>query len=96
MFLFADKRSGLHSERMIQMALRTARKVIVMVIGGTVVLLGIALIFLPGPAFVVIPVGLAILALEFAWAKNLLDRLKARLGSARDTVFGSGTPPPVP
>lgn len=80
---------------MFETALKTARKVIVLVIGGTVVLFGVALIFLPGPAFVVIPVGLAILALEFAWAKNLLDRLKARLQSAKDGVFGT-TPPPAP
>lgn len=80
---------------MIETALRTARKIIVLVIGSTVVLFGVALIFLPGPAFVVIPIGLAILALEFAWAKNLLDRLKARLSAARDGVFGSSTPPPA-
>jgi hypothetical protein len=41
-----------------------------------VLLLGIALIFLPGPAFVVIPVGLAILATEFAWAQRLLKKVK--------------------
>ena len=29
---------------------------------------------LPGPAFVVIPIGLAILSLEFAWAEHLLER----------------------
>jgi len=37
------------------------------------------MIFLPGPAFVVIPVGLAILATEFAWAKVLLDKLKEKI-----------------
>ena len=96
MFLFAESESGPQNVSMIETALRTARKVIVLVIGSTVVLFGVALIFLPGPAFVVIPVGLAILALEFAWAKNLLDRLKVRLGAARDSVFGTSTPPPAP
>ena len=86
---------------MLAAALRTARKMVVLVIGSTVVLFGVALIFLPGPAFVVIPVGLAILAVEFAWAKNLLDRLKARLVSAKDGLFGpgagaGGTTPPGP
>ncbi len=37
------------------------------VIGGTILLIGVALIVLPGPAFVVIPVGLAVLATEFLW-----------------------------
>jgi hypothetical protein len=56
------------------------RKLIIAVIGGTVVLIGIALIVLPGPAFIVIPIGLAILATEFAWAQNALARAKAMVG----------------
>ena len=35
---------------------------------------GIAMLALPGPAFVVIPIGLAILSLEFAWAEHLLEK----------------------
>jgi len=35
---------------------------------------GIAMLVLPGPAFVVIPIGLAILSLEFAWAARMLDK----------------------
>jgi uncharacterized protein (TIGR02611 family) len=50
------------------------RKVIVAVIGSTIVLFGLALIILPGPAVIVIPVGLAILATEFAWARQLVRR----------------------
>jgi tellurite resistance protein TerC len=38
----------------------------------TVLLIGVALLVLPGPAFIVIPVGLAILATEFAWARHWL------------------------
>ena len=56
--------------------LRFARKVAVAVIGTTVLAFGIALIVLPGPAFVVIPLGLAILATEFLWARRLLRRVK--------------------
>lgn len=52
---------------------------IIGVIGVTVLLLGIALIFLPGPAFLVIPIGLAILATEFAWARLLLKKVKQRI-----------------
>ncbi len=45
------------------------------VLAGLVVLAaGIAMLALPGPAFVVIPIGLAILSLEFAWAEHLLER----------------------
>lgn len=60
-----------------------ARRLVVGVIGGTVVLVGVALIVLPGPALVVIPVGLGILGLEFAWARRLLKRAR---DSASDFV----------
>ncbi len=52
--------------------LRFARRVVVLVVGMTVLLLGVAMIVLPGPAVVVIPIGLAILATEFAWARHWL------------------------
>jgi tellurite resistance protein TerC len=56
--------------------LRFARRIVVAVIGGTVTLFGVALLVLPGPAFIVIPLGLAILATEFLWARLLLRRAK--------------------
>jgi uncharacterized protein (TIGR02611 family) len=42
--------------------------------GFTLLLGGLAMLVLPGPAFVVIPIGLAILSLQFTWAERLLDR----------------------
>ncbi|MDX6611006.1 MAG: hypothetical protein QOD75_192 [Blastocatellia bacterium] len=50
------------------------RKAIVGVIGFTVLLIGVVMIVLPGPAIIVIPLGLAILATEFVWAQRLLKR----------------------
>jgi uncharacterized protein (TIGR02611 family) len=44
------------------------------IVGATVTLAGVAMLVTPGPAFVVIPIGLAMLALEFAWAERMLDR----------------------
>ena len=49
---------------------KIVKRVIVSVVGVTVLLIGIALLVLPGPAFVVIPVGLAILATEYASARR--------------------------
>jgi tellurite resistance protein TerC len=49
---------------------------IVLVVGGTLLLIGVAMIVLPGPAFVVIPAGLAVLATEFLWARRLLVRVR--------------------
>ena len=65
---------------------KSIRRVIVMIVGGAVLLAGIALLVLPGPAFVVIPAGLAILATEFNWArrssKRIIETLK-RLSSKK-------------
>ncbi len=58
--------------------LKQARRLIVLVVGLTVLAIGVALIVLPGPAFVVIPIGLAILGTEFVWARRLLQRLKEK------------------
>jgi tellurite resistance protein TerC len=70
-------------------SLRFARKIAVAVIGSTVLAFGIALIVLPGPAFVVIPLGLAILATEFLWARRLLRRVKQGATSVYQRVRGN-------
>jgi Putative transmembrane protein (PGPGW) len=59
------------------------RKLIVGVIGGTVVLFGLVLVILPGPAVLVVPLGLALLATEFAWARRLIRRGGVFWGRAR-------------
>ena len=57
------------------------KKTLVALVGGSLLLAGLAMLVLPGPAFVVIPAALAVLAIEFAWARRWLawlrDRLKA-------------------
>ncbi len=60
-----------------------AKRVIVMVIGFTILAAGIAMIVLPGPAVVVIPIGLGILATEFVWARKLLLHVKERIERMR-------------
>jgi tellurite resistance protein TerC len=62
------------------------RRIIVAIIGGTIVLFGIALIFLPGPGSVVIPIGLLVLASEFAWARWLLRRGKKVVKETKDKL----------
>jgi uncharacterized protein (TIGR02611 family) len=54
------------------------KRIAIAVAGFTVLLIGVAMIVLPGPAFIVIPAGLAILAIEFAWAKRLLAQAKEK------------------
>jgi uncharacterized protein (TIGR02611 family) len=48
-------------------------RVLYIIVGSTLLAAGLAMLVLPGPAFVVIPIGLALLSLEFAWAENLLE-----------------------
>jgi uncharacterized protein (TIGR02611 family) len=55
--------------------MRHAKRIAVFIIGMTVLLIGVVLIVLPGPAFIVIPIGLAILATEYAWARRALKRV---------------------
>lgn len=61
---------------MLPAALRQVWRLIVLVVGVTVVAVGVAMLVLPGPAIIVIPAGLAILATEFLWARRLLDRVR--------------------
>ena len=60
------------------------RRTLIALIGGSILLIGLALIFLPGPAFIVIPVGLAILATEFAWARYSLQKARGYLKKAKE------------
>ena len=55
---------------------RFAIRIVIAVVGGTMTLIGIALIVLPGPAFIVIPLGLSILATEFVWARGFLKKAR--------------------
>jgi tellurite resistance protein TerC len=57
---------------------RMAKRVVIGIVGGSVLVVGICMIVLPGPAFVVIPVGLGILGLEFAWARSWLRKAKRK------------------
>lgn len=52
--------------------MKRSKRILVAVVGGTVLAVGVALTVLPGPAFIVIPAGLAILAVEFACARHWL------------------------
>jgi len=72
------------------LALRVAKTIVVATVGASVVLVGVVMIVTPGPAIVVIPAGLAILAVEFAWARRWLRRVKAYVRIARRRGWKSG------
>src|SRR6478735_2068744 len=61
-------------------------RVAVFVVGGLIVLAGLAMLVLPGPGWLVIILGVAVLATEFAWAERLLDRVKGWTERAKDAA----------
>ena len=71
---------------------RYARRIVIAVVGGCMVLVGVAMIVLPGPAFIVIPAGLGVLALEFAWARLWLKKIKAAGKNVMNSVTQSKKP----
>jgi tellurite resistance protein TerC len=73
---------------MISPMLRAARRFAVLIIGSTVLLIGVIMIVTPGPAIVVIPAGLAILATEFVWAERMLKHIKDKAVEVTDRIRG--------
>jgi tellurite resistance protein TerC len=69
----------------VHLTYKAARRIVVAVVGATVLLLGVIMLVTPGPAIVVIPVGLAILSIEFTWARHWLKRLRESISSRNAT-----------
>lgn len=60
---------------------KVAKRIVVTIVGLSILVIGIVMIIAPGPALILIPVGLAILGLEFAWARHWLKRLRQGISS---------------
>ena len=73
-------------EKLALVSYRQARRGLVLLLGASVLVVGIAMIVLPGPAFLVVPLGLSILAVEFAWARRWLKRFRDSVGSVARQV----------
>lgn len=67
---------------------KAAKRIAIGVAGVTVLLIGVVMIITPGPALVLIPAGLAILGLEFAWARLWLRRLRKSISSRNSRYRG--------
>ena len=55
---------------------KAARRIAILAVGSTIVALGVVMLVTPGPGLVVIPIGLAVLSIEFAWAKIWLRKVR--------------------
>jgi tellurite resistance protein TerC len=62
--------------RLARITYKAARRIVIAIVGFTVLVLGVVMIVTPGPALVAIPLGLAILSLEFAWARYWLAKVR--------------------
>ena len=72
----------------IRVTYKIARRIAITIAGATILLIGVIMIVTPGPALVLIPVGLAILGLEFAWARLWLRRLREKISAGNSKVRG--------
>jgi uncharacterized protein (TIGR02611 family) len=73
-------------ERFVNRPLRLLRRIVVLVLGLALLLVGIVMIVTPGPAFLLIPAALALLATEFDWARNILHRARPLFEKAVDNA----------
>jgi hypothetical protein len=59
---------------------RSSKRIAVSVVGGALVLAGLAMLVLPGPGILVVALGFAVLGTEYAWAASALERTKQTAG----------------
>jgi tellurite resistance protein TerC len=79
---------------MIVRTVEQVRRAFRIVAGFTLLLVGVVMIVTPGPGWLVIFLGLSLLAAEFIWARRLMDRMKREGERVRDAVWsiGKGAP----
>ncbi len=68
-------------QKTIHWTYKTARRAAIAVLGGTIIAIGIVMIVAPGPALIVIPIGLAVLGIEFAFARRWLKSLRETISN---------------
>jgi hypothetical protein len=68
---------------------KQAKRLVVFVVGTTVLLFGVVLLVMPGPGILTIILGLAILATEFVWAQRLLKRFREKSLGLFERLFGT-------
>ncbi|MGK9477275.1 PGPGW domain-containing protein [Melioribacter sp. OK-6-Me] len=61
------------------MTKKKLKKLIISLTGGTLLMLGIIMIIIPGPAYLIIPAGLSILGTEYLWAEELNKKIKNKI-----------------
>jgi uncharacterized protein (TIGR02611 family) len=81
----ADK-SGEATNRMLVKTMQQAKRFARIFFGFLLIALGIVMVVTPGPGWLFVVLGLGVLAAEFAWARQLLTRLKDQAQRVRNIV----------
>src|SRR5262245_36370928 len=79
--------------RMILQTVEQVRRIFRIVAGFTLLGAGVVMLITPGPGWLVILLGLGLLAAEFVWARQLMDRIKREGNRIKDSVLGKTEPP---
>ncbi len=79
---------------------RIAKRIVIGIVGGTILAMGIVMMITPGPGIAAVLVGLGILGVEFAWARHWLKKVKQKAQDVgrniSSMVSSKGKPPEVP
>ena len=75
-------------EKAAHMTYKTARRIAILAVGSTIVAIGVIMLVTPGPGLVVIPIGLAVLGIEFAWARIWLRKVREGISSVSSKNHG--------
>lgn len=70
--------------------MRTVKKMFIAAFGGTILSLGVLMLVLPGPGIPVIIGGLALLAVEFEWARRMMEKIRTWIARRRVLHTASG------
>jgi len=70
----------------VHLTYKAARRIVILSVGSTIVLLGVVMLVTPGPGLVFIPLGLAVLGVEFAWARAWLRKVRESISSQNSRI----------
>ncbi len=69
-----------------RLTLKSLKRIVVALVGFTIIIIVVLMIMLPGSAYIIIPLGLAILAIEFIWARKILDEVKQIISEQKKKI----------
>jgi uncharacterized protein (TIGR02611 family) len=76
-------------------SLQQAKRFLKILVGFTLLAIGVVMIVTPGPGWLTIMVGLGVLAAEYVWARRLLDKMKEQGLRLRDSILPRPKPGPA-